>query len=1080
MNLRNIAAWIFVCLLSPVSAVGQSADSWHRDTAVSADGKNILFTHMGDIYRVSSAGGTAVPLTSSASVEVNPVWSADGQWIAFGSDLYGSLDVFVMPAAGGPPQRLTFHEADDVVTGFSADSQRVLFTSSRYDTLNASIDPHRRRPELYEVPIAGGTPLQLSTLYARQATWSRGGEALLFADEKGEGFHRKHDDSPFARNVWRMTPAQGAFEQLTSSPWNDHTPAWDETGAGFYFISERSGSLNVWHQTFSGGEASARQLTFHATHPVRDLSVSERGDIAYSLHGQVFFGPSGSQPAPVDITILTAMQVAATERIDAGAAISEFVVSPDGKEIAYISRGDVFVTAVEFETTRQITHTPGEERNLAFALDGRALLYAAQRLDQWQIYESVLQDEDESHFFLATRVREQRLITGEKGDGANGMPVAATHPAPSPDGRRVAYLSDWSEIRVFDRRRERSTTVVDEKLNYSIGNSQISFSWSPDSRWLAVDIQPNGRLFFPDIAIVPADGSEPPAQLTQTGYTDMGPDWHADGGIITWMTGRHGLREHGGHGTQYDVHAQFLSQAAWDQFRRTEEDIALEESDDEDDGEEADDKPEPVLVDLDRAADRQARLTIHSSDLGGFALNSDASVLYYLSAFEEGYDLWSHDFRAEETARVAAIGADQASLALLADDSAAIVLADGELMMIDLEADEVVAEAVPVAASLELDAHAERAAMLHHVWQTTRDRIYLPQVLTEANWDAMYEAYAAKLPGINNNRDFAELVDELVGELDVSHAAGRYRPESGASSGGIGAILDLADQGEGVRIAQVLTQGPLAKASDRAAAGNRIVAVNDTRLEAGANYFALLDNTVGQRQRLTLSDRKGEFDVILQPVSLDEEAEWLKDQWVESRHDLVETLSAGRLGYVYLPDMSDDTYRQVYADIFGRHFTKEAIVIDVRDNNGGDLVDWLVQLFSGTQYMTNMPNGRPAQGEPLTEWVKPSIAVTNQGAYSDGHCFVAAWKNLGISTLVGTPLTGTCTYAGWEMLPSGDVVAGTPRLGILDTEGDWLERKTTEPDVLIYPDPAGIVAGEDGLLQRAVEVLLTELDAAEP
>jgi C-terminal processing protease CtpA/Prc len=126
--------------------------------------------------------------------------------------------------------------------------------------------------------------------------------------------------------------------------------------------------------------------------------------------------------------------------------------------------------------------------------------------------------------------------------------------------------------------------------------------------------------------------------------------------------------------------------------------------------------------------------------------------------------------------------------------------------------------------------------------------------------------------------------------------------------------------------------------------------------------------------------------------------------------------------------------------------------------------------------MTNMPNGRPAQGEPLTEWVKPSIALTNEGAYSDGHCFVAAWKNLGISTLVGTPVTGTCTYAGWERLPSGDVVAGTPRLGILDTEGDWLERKTTEPDVLVYADPTGIAAGEDVQLQRAVEVLLQELD----
>ncbi len=150
-----VKALSLVCLLAPAITLGQAAENWHRDTALSPDGNTILFTHLGDIYRVSSSGGVAVPLTSSESVEAHPAWSMDGQWIAFSSDLHGNLDVFVMPASGGQPQRLTFHEADDVVTGFSADNQRVLFNSSRYDTLNAAVDPHRRNPELYEVARDG-------------------------------------------------------------------------------------------------------------------------------------------------------------------------------------------------------------------------------------------------------------------------------------------------------------------------------------------------------------------------------------------------------------------------------------------------------------------------------------------------------------------------------------------------------------------------------------------------------------------------------------------------------------------------------------------------------------------------------------------------------------------------------------------------------------------------------------------------------------------------------------------------------------------------------------------------------------
>ena len=534
---------------------GENAAAWHRDTALSPDGQHILFTHLGDIYRVASAGGVAVPLTSSAAVEGNPAWSPDGQWIAFTSDLHGNLDVFVMPATGGAARRLTFHDANDVVSGFSADSARVLFNSSRYDAMNASIDPHRTLPELYEVALAGGTPRQVTTVYARQARWNAEGDRLLFADDKRETFNRKYDDSPFARDVWLMEPSSNEFTRLTTNKWNDHTPSWDETGDGFYFISERSGTLNVWHQQFDAGEGSARQVSFHDGHPVRDLSVAANGAIAYSLHGQVYFGATGAEARPVDITIQTTKLSTAIERIGAADNISEFVVSPDGKEIAYIARGDVFATSIEFDTTRQVTKTPGEERSVAYSPDGRSLVYASQRLDQWQIYESALEDDEESHFFLATRIGEKRLLQSDK---------AATHPLPSPDGERIAYLYDWAEIRVFDRDRKRSVTLVDDSLNYSMDNNSIGFSWSPDSRWLAVDLQRDGRLFFPNIAIVRADGSGEPVDLTRSGYTDARPDWHRSGGMISWTTGRSGLREHGGHGTQYVVYAQFLNQAAWD------------------------------------------------------------------------------------------------------------------------------------------------------------------------------------------------------------------------------------------------------------------------------------------------------------------------------------------------------------------------------------------------------------------------------------------------------------------------------------------------------------------------------------
>ncbi|MFP4334156.1 MAG: hypothetical protein ACLFQC_01645, partial [Wenzhouxiangella sp.] len=534
-----------LALLALSSHAQTSSERWLREPALSPDGAVLVFTHAGDIYRVDTAGGIAVPLTLTDAVESNPRWSPDGSHIAYSSDRNGTLDVYLLDLAGGPARRLTYHQADDVVTGFSADGSAVLFESVRYDPPDHAADPHQRRPELYEVPVTGGTPRQVTPIEARQAVWDFSGERLLYADYKGDDFYRKHDDSPFARDIWLLDAASGSHERLTTSRWNDHTPVWDASGEGFYFISERSGSLNVWHQTLAGGEASARQVTFHTRHPVRGLSVAANGMLSYGFDGEVYLLPADAERAgaakgsvPVAINLLGADTGDGTIKTEVEGNISEFVVSPNDKEIAFVLRGDVFVTAMDFSTTRRITRTPGLERNLAFTPDGRGLLYAAEREAQWAIFESRLSDPDESYFFTATLVEEGRLIDGS--EHAGGLRAAATHPNVAPDGRHVAYLDDWAEVRVFDRQTEKSISVVPGEVNFSIGNNDIHFDWSPDSRFLAVDIQPSGRLFFRNVALVPADGSAAPLDLTRSGYMDARPRWHDEGQLIAWTTARYG------------------------------------------------------------------------------------------------------------------------------------------------------------------------------------------------------------------------------------------------------------------------------------------------------------------------------------------------------------------------------------------------------------------------------------------------------------------------------------------------------------------------------------------------------------
>ncbi|MEM1144461.1 MAG: S41 family peptidase [Pseudomonadota bacterium] len=1076
---------VLIVLFHPVFGAGATEPGrWLRDPTLAPDGKSIAFTYGGDIYRVAIEGGLAVPLTRTGSVESQPRFSPDGRHIAYSSDRNGTLDVYVLTLASGTTKRLTFHEANDVVTGFTAEGDAVLFESARFNPPDFAADPHQTQPELYSVSLEGGTPDLLTPVNAFQSTPDSSGGRLLYADQKGERFHRKHDDSPFARDVWSLDLTSGHHRRLTSNRWNDHTPAWAPDEQSFYFLSERSGTLNVWHQSLDAGEHTARQISFHETHPVRSLSVANNGTLVYGFDGEIYRHRADSNTSTADASSKRVpIELPATDTgddtvvADVAGRVTEFELSPNDKEVAFVLRGDVYVTSLDFGTTRRITSTPGLEKDLSFSPDGRRLYYAAERFEQWAIFESHLVDEDERFFFNATRLEEEHLLTEQ--DGAS---VAVTQPVPAPDGRQIAYLSDWSEVRVFDRERNWSRTVVPGDMNYSTGRGGIDFSWSPDSKYLATDFQPEGRLFFSNIALAPADGSSEPLDLSSSGYLDTAPQWHLSGELISWATSRYGLRQHGGHGSLMDVYAQFLNQEAFDRFRRTKEELDLAG---EDEGELPNDQKagspsEPAVVfDPVESAERQARLTIHSSDLAGFALDAEAARLYYLSAFEDGYDLWTHDFREQETKKLIAIGADSADLALTKSNDHVVILADGVLTKAKLGGPSTALEPLQIAVKPVVDAHAERQAMLHHIWQGARNHLYDPAILEEAQWDEMYQHYAGKLDHVTNNADFAAVARELVGELNISHTNSRYLRQPSEPTGALGAILDHSDQVEGIRIAAVLARGPLAKASGRVQTGHRIVAINDQELSEGANYYDLMRGRVGQRVRIALSDADERYEVIVKPATHREEMAWREEHWIETRHLLTEELSDGRLGYVYVPNMSDDTYRRIYSDIFGRHFAKEGIVIDVRDNRGGDLVTWLITLFSGRQYTWNIPDGREAQGEPLTQWVKAKIALTNQGAYSDGHCFVTGWKNLHVSTVVGTPVTGTCTYAGWEGLVSGDLFSGTPTLGIKDADGDWLERKTTWPDVTIYPDPNKFGKGDDAMLAKAVETLLKELDTTD-
>lgn len=1081
-------AILFVCSAAGVSgAAAQAAgdQDWFRDAAISPDGTSILFTSGGDIWRVPAAGGTAVPVVTDPAWDGHPIWSHDGKWIAFASDRHGDLDVYVLPAAGGTAKRLTFHQSSDTPFDFSPDGTKVLFGSTRVDAVSSSLFPSRALPELYEVSVEGDRPRMLLTTPASEARWSPDGTKIAYRDEKAyEDPLRKHDVSAFARDIWVYDVKAGTHTKLTDFAGGDHTPVWSADGSEIYYLSEQEGSVfNVWRMNADGSGKMA--LTHSKPFPARSLGLGN-GTLAYTVHGELYTVKPGEAAKKLSVTI-PARPLPNPEPLSLAGETSEFATSPDGKEVAYVARGEVFVTSVEFGTTVRITNTPEQERSIAFSPDGRALMYAAERGGKWKIYETKLADEAEKRFSVGTKFVEKLVY---EADDDVFQPVYA------PKGDRIAFLEHRDIIKTLDRKTGKTATVFPANLNYSYSDGDISFHFSPDGQWIVADYAPRDAMFIGNIGVAPADGSAPPRDLSLSGYSDGGPVWHTSGDIIYWSSDRYGLRSHGGWGGQRDIVAAFLTQAAWDKFNLTKEDLALiEEAKSKDDDKEKKDAPKPLItipeiklpeipflspkkdeeakvaIEWDGIDRRTTRLTIQSSDLAGAALSPDADKLYYLAAFQNGYDLWVHDFREDETKLLAKLDADEAGPVHVIDKDTAIVLADGSLKKISLSDGGV----TPIKASPEMIVRGadERAYLFDHVWRQVKDKFYDPN-MHGLDWDAVGAAYREKLPAISNDRDFAVLLSEMLGELNASHTGARYRTgeRTDDRTGALGAIFDQTRTGPGLLISEILEGGPLDRADLGIEAGMSVTAIDGVELTASQNPYALLNRKAGDRVRLTITPQGGKaFDAVVRPIGLRDQNELLYQRWVDQRRALVDKLSDGKVGYVHVRSMNDHGFRQAYGEIFGRDFQKQAEIVDTRWNGGGWLHDDLVVLLSGKRYYDFRPRGRVVRGEPLARWSKPSAVVVSEGNYSDAFMFPYAYQKLKLGPIIGMPVPGTGTAVWWETLHTGDIVFGIPQLPALD-DGKPVEGRELEPDYKVENDPASVAKGEDKQLAKAVEVML--------
>ncbi len=1071
--LRLAAALFVLGLTTPVTA---AEPIWLRDPAISPDGSRIAFRFQGQIWTVPAVGGTALPLTQAGVHANNPVWSPDGATIVFAADRYGVSNLFAASVQGGDARRLTWDSTPEIPTGFTPDGRAVLYTAGLLgDAVQTFPAPSFGEPrnQLYQVPLNGGRETMVLPNAAMNARWNADATAIVYTSAAVEQPMRQHQVSDSVRQIWRYDGPTGAHTKLTNARTESRDAVWAPDGT-ILFLAERSGSLNVWRMRADG--TAPVQLTHFTGEAVRTLSVSANGDIAFSQAGLLWRLHAGAA-TPEQVSVHIGAASFPSDSQTRTADFTDFAVSPNGREVALVARGDLYIATIDGRVTRRITNTPGEERSPNFTADGRSLIYTAERDGHWQLYEQRLAESDKS-FYDAAPLTEQLLRTGLDDP---------LFPTISPDGKQLAFVTNRDAVVVRTLADGHETEVLPKGQFFLYSDRGWWLSWSPDSQWIATLVQPTAHI--DNVVVVPADGKQLARRVAPSGEEQYGGNWSLDGGVLTWLTDADNLRVPSDAITRADTQAVFTSRAARDVFRQRLR-VPLN----------------PDGTPLAAAASVSGALPTASPgplEPDGFetrplTLPSQPTNARFATMLPDGVSLLTieqasapdgsgqqlnglvYDTRTNRRRIMFSVlpwarGPIRASK----DLSHLYFLSPTGLVEVD------VAKNASRVISLAVDAShndaAVRQATFDQLWKLTQLKFYDP-TFKGIDWPGLRRTMQPRLAALGDTADLAELLSEMAGALNASHTGSFVRssvpPQEAVAS--LGLFYDERYAGPGMRVTEILQSGPFDTPGTALRPGDVIMTVDGADIAAQGGIRRALRGRSGQLTTIGFIHPDAAtpnpvriFETRVPVPQSVETSIYATNRWVARNRALVAEKSCGKLGYLWLPAMNGRNFRNAFSDLFGRYSDAAGLVVDERNNSGGDLHNMLVTLLSGRPYADfQPPRGGPAQTEPRDRWTRASVVIMNGASYSDGSVFPFAYRALGLGKLVGEATAGTGTAVWWvtpDLLPG--LVYGIPELPMRQLDGALLENRDVAPDVPVPNDPQAWARGEDPQLMAAIETL---------
>lgn len=1018
-----------------------------RMPALSPDGSKLAFVWRGDIWVSPSSGGRAYPVTTHAEYDAYPVFSPDGKWIAFQSNRTGSSDIWVVPAEGGTPRQLTFAGGVESPTDWSPDGKSLLFVSRRdrpFDTV-FSLDLATRR----------FTKLTEDFKKLNRPTLSPDGTRLVY-ERNGFPWTRPRYSGSAAAQLWTEELASGKSSPLVEDGRQHLYPHFLPDGKSIVCVTygEESPSVTLLGKTppklddspkrtpnlwaFPAGGGKPKQLTQFVRSAVRFPSVARKsGDIAFE-HGTDLYLLKAGSSEPVKLSLLCGSDDksnAEQRSVISNADVSEARISPDGKTFAFVLRDELWTIPVDKAKSRnadqatRLTDYPGTDHDLCWSKDGKTLFFVSDR------------NGNERVFAMEVATKAVKPVWTGRSD--------ASSPILSPDSKTLGFWVKGKE----EEGAGFYTCPVDlsappTRLLTIAGDVQGEVAWSPDQRWIAFTRR--GRESGgTNLYIAKSNGTDP-INVTRLNASHSAPTWSADGRYLYFGSNRDGSS------------GLWVLPLTREEARGAELEVKYIKPGD----------PVQVTIDFEDVHYRLRKLSSTPPEADLQLTDSDGT-LYFVS----GGNIWAASYDGKEVRPLTGIGGI-GNLRISAAGDMAYFQRGGQLFSLRTRVPGAQPSLIGFSASYIQNLRALRQAAFNQLWRSYNTRFYDPN-FHGRDFAALKARYEPMLEGVGTREEMANLGNLLLGELEASHSEVSAAPGTtiGPSTAQLGVYFDYSYVGPGIRIKEVPKRAPGSYEKTRIKPGEYIVAIDGVDVTLDENLYSVL-NDKGERDfTLLVNDKPGRDGARTVTYKALSEAEWSDLHYrnrIEARSKQVEQASGGKVGYAHISGMGGQNQQQFVREFYEWAEGKDAMIIDVRENGGGNIGDTLISWLRFKPYATNSPRGGYVVPAPILEgrqpWNKPIVVLMGDSSFSNAEMFPYGMRATGLAKLVGEPTPGYVIWTYGLGLVDG-TGARMPFQGVWRTDGTPLENIGERPDYLVPWSTADYFAGKDPQLEKAISLL---------